>query len=241
MEAMRLLKACRLLHRERLRKAVRSQFLVSLRRCLAPVVQRPKSLVRTLAMLNLQYGRTVATISGSMVLQATLGELFDNANVDLYCTHEVRDLLAHHLDVVQGMTFISRKSGLPEYPGAANSYAIDKFQRGQSEKIQIIIVGFHVHDPRLVVTMFDFAVVKNYYDGMHLGISYPQAISSGFVFCKQGTRCMAKTKRGRRRRSVAVPFTKGCCRHAIWWTKLPSMAYMRKACFLLRTCMDAMM
>ena len=158
------------------------QFRRALRHCLLPLVPFPILLLDEVADLNKRFGKVVAILSGSIVLQGLLREPFKTTDLDTYCTRSTCPILRKHLLAMQLLRPRNYRSRahVEEYNDVHHLHSIEVFQLLVEDCrpliIQLITVRNRLTDVRNVIKFFDFDIVQNYYDGVMPKITSLKAI-----------------------------------------------------------------
>ena len=142
----------------------------------------PVLLLDEVADLNNKFGKVVAILSGSIVLQGMLPEPFKTTELNIYCTRSACPILRKHLFAMQMFRRRNYRSRahIKEYNDVHHLHSIEVFQLVVEDCrpliIQLITVRNRLKDVRNVIKFFNFDIVQNYYDGVIPKITSLKAI-----------------------------------------------------------------
>jgi hypothetical protein len=122
-------------------------------------------------ILRVQRG---SVLSGSAVLQAYTGALWDSSDLDIYIPykeHRFKAVLSGLMHVIPNCEFAAMIPLDKAYLNMNNNVAIVEVERSNTKKLQFIFVDNYFQTANLganVVKGFDLTIVQNYYDGNNI-------------------------------------------------------------------------
>ena len=161
-ESMVLGECHQIFRQNRFKHDVLLPFHCALRHCLLPLVPFPILLLDEVVDLKKKFGKVVAILSGSIVLQGLLREPFKTTDLDILCARSARPLLRKDflaMQMLRPRNYRSR-AHIEEYNDVHHLHSIEVFQLVVEDCrpliIQLITVRNRLNDVRNVIKFFRF-------------------------------------------------------------------------------------